>query len=534
MDLSKFSDSDLAALQQGDLSKVSDAGLNMLQANAPKQQKELSILGDMAAGALRGAGSIGATLLTPIDAGARAFGVENEYIGRRDRRQAMTDALRSMGANPESTAFGVGKVASEIAGTAGVGGALAKGASAIHALARTAPGLIQALRTSGMSGGNLLSRITGGAISGGAQAGLANPEDARTGAAIGASIPAVGAALRGAASLGKKFLGGTTGVGEEAISQAYKSGKEGGGSGAQFLKNMREGGAPDDVLTAAKQNLDAMRGQRQAAYRANMAGVTKDKTVLGFGDIDNALADASSSVQFKGQVKSPSAAKALQQVSDEVSAWRNLDPAEYHTPEGLDALKQRISDIQESIPVTEANARRVVGNVYNSVKSSIEKQAGDYSKAMKDYSNASETIKEIESSLSLKQKAAADTSMRKLQSLMRNNVNTSYGYRTKLAEQLEQAGGQQIMPQLAGQALSEWTPRGIQRATATGGSGALALTGNIPAAAGMAAISSPRLVGEAAYGLGKAAGAVDPRLIQALKQATYKAAPISAQPLFNE
>ena len=71
-------------------------------------------LGNFAAGAVRGAGSIGATLLTPIDMAARGLGIQNDWIGRTDRRQAMTEGLRSMGANPESIAFQAGKIGGEL------------------------------------------------------------------------------------------------------------------------------------------------------------------------------------------------------------------------------------------------------------------------------------------------------------------------------------------------------------------------------------------------------------------------------------
>jgi len=67
---------------------------------------------------------------------------------------------------------------------------------------------------------------------------------------------------------------------------------------------------------------------------------------------------------------------------------------------------------------------------------------------MREYSVASEQIREIERALSLGKGASVDTAMRKLQSLMRNNVQTNYGSRTKLAQQLETAGGQEFMPEI--------------------------------------------------------------------------------------
>jgi hypothetical protein len=127
---------------------------------------------------------------------------------------------------------------------------------------------------------------------------------------------------------------------------------------------------------------------------------------------------------------------------------------------------------------------------------------------MKAYSDASEQIREISRTLSLGNKASTDTAMRKLQSLMRDNVQTNYGQRVKLAKELEKVGGE-FMPGLAGQSLSSLTPRGLQQITG-GGLGALfALTGNIPQALAVGAMSSPRIMGELAYGVGRTARGLD-------------------------
>lgn len=488
-----------------------------------KGRDEPTIIGDIAAGALRGAGSIGATILAPIDAAARAVGVQNDYIGRTDRRQAMDEALKTMGANPESIAFKGGKIASELAGTAGVGGALAKGATALGA----APGVINALQTAGMAGPNMLTRVGAGATVGGAAAGLVNPEDAAMGAGIGAAVPVAGAVLKGAATLGRKVLGGTTGVGDEALRQAYLSGKAGGPTAKAFTENMRGASQMDDVLAAAKQNLEVMGAEKQAAYRAGMANIKADKSVLDLSNIAKSADDAMKMATYKGQVKNESAANALQSIKGEIDNWRSLDPAEFHTPEGLDALKQKIGGILESIPYEQKTARAAAGNVYNSIKKEITTQAPEYSKVMKGYSEASQTINEIERALSLGNKASAETSMRKLQSLMRNNVNTSYGYRTDLARTLEQAGGHDLMPSLAGQALSEAMPRGLQKVASGAGGVGLAMTGNIPAALGLGVVSSPRVMGEVFYGAGKASNALSPAVKNALLQQLYRGAPIA-------
>lgn len=484
-----------------------------------KAQQQLTNIGG---GMVRGAGSIGATLLTPLDAAARAMGIENEFIGRTDRRQAMDEGLRQMGADTDSLGYMAGKIGTEIAGTAGVGGLAAKGAQSVGA----APSIIQALRSSGMSGGTLGQRVGAGGLTGLAAAGAVNPEDAGTGAAIGMGVPLVGPALKVAGKALRSGLGATTGVGEEAISQAYKAGKQGGNAAEQLAANMRGTAPMDEVLTAAKQNLQAMGQQRQQAYRSGMVSVKDDKSVLSFDGIDKAIQDAKAMATFKGQSKNAPASSAVQSVAEEIAAWKALDPAEYHTPEGLDALKQKIGGILEAIPAEQKTAYTAVSEIYNSIKSEITKQAKGYADVMKDYSEATELIREIEKSLLGGKRATADTSMRKLQSLMRNNVNTSYGFRDQLAQQLRDAGGQDFMPALAGQSLSDWMPRGIQRGIAGTGGAGLAFMGNLPAAAGMAAVSSPRLMGEAVYGAGKAAGKVDPRIIEMLRQGTTYGAPV--------
>jgi hypothetical protein len=164
---------------------------------------------DLAAGAVRGAGSIGATLLAPVDWAANKLGVQNDFIGRTDRRAQMDAALQSLGADPASLSYKAGKLGGEIAGTAGVGGAIATGVRALPIAARFTAPLASAIETGGFrTGGNLpalantAARIAGGAINGAASAGLVNPSDAAAGGAIGGVLPmAVGTAGRAGVAL---------------------------------------------------------------------------------------------------------------------------------------------------------------------------------------------------------------------------------------------------------------------------------------------------------------------------------------------
>jgi len=325
-------------------------------------------------------------------------------------------------------------------------------------------------------------------------------------------------------------LGLTTGAGKESITKAFEAGQRGGAAAEQFRANISGRADPTEVLSLAKANLDEMNRLKQTEYRSGMVNIKNDKTVLDFADIDKALENAFNRVTYKGQVKNAKAAERITEVQQDVAQWKALDPNEFHTPEGLDALKQKIGDTLESVPFEQKTARASIGEIYNSVKSSIQKQAPTYANTMREYSVASEQIREIERALSLGKGASVDTAMRKLQSLMRNNVQTNYGSRTKLAQQLEKAGGQEFMPGLAGQALSSVTPRGLQTATAIP-TGALAYgIGGLPSAGLSLLAASPRAVGEAAYGVGalgrgiggvtrRAPFIIDPRTFNALFQA---------------
>jgi len=100
-----------------------------------------------------------------------------------------------------------------------------------------------------------------------------------------------------------------------------------------------------------------------------------------------------------------------------------------------------------------------------------------------------------------------DTALRKLQSLMRNNVNSNFGQRLKSAEAIADRGGVDILPSVAGQAMNSATPRGLQGTVASGaGLGTLLH----PGIAASLPFFSPRAVGEAAHAAGKVTRALTP------------------------
>jgi hypothetical protein len=165
---------------------------------------------DIPAGLVRGAGSIGSVL---VEAGRTAL---PEFMGGApaatflprvsERGEAISAGLQELtGAEPSSLAFRGGKLAGEVAGTLGVGPALAVGSRALGA----APSIVRGLEFGGMASTPATTalrgagaRLGGAAVTGGASGALISPEDIETSIAISMGLPAVVAPIKGAVSAG--------------------------------------------------------------------------------------------------------------------------------------------------------------------------------------------------------------------------------------------------------------------------------------------------------------------------------------------
>ena len=299
-------------------------------------------------------------------------------------------------------------------------------------------------------------------------------------------------------------LGMTTGVGSEAIKQAYLSGVN---KIPEFWQNLTGKADKTQVLDDALQGLNNIQQKLSKDYKLGMMDVSKDKKVLDFAGIDKAIAEAQKNAKFGTQIKNKKAAEVVEDARSLIDNWKNLDPKEYHTPEGFDALKQALYGTLEEIPYEAKSARDAISKIYNSVKSEIRTQAPKYDEVMKGYGEGAETIKEIKRALSLNEQASVDTGLRKLQSLMRDNVNTNWGYRLDLGKKLEKEGNVALRPALAGQALSSVTPRGLVAKGGLYGAGLLGAYLHNPLAALALPAQSPKTVGTLAYGAGKMMGA---------------------------
>jgi hypothetical protein len=311
--------------------------------------------------------------------------------------------------------------------------------------------------------------------------------------------------VQGAALLGESLAGATTGSGGSALMEAFRAGKQGGKASKALTGNMRGKVPQDAVIDQAKGAMMSMADERKANYLKGMTDVKADTTPIDMTPIDQAYISLSKSL-FEGGVRKADKAtlKTMQEIGDSLDEVR-ANP----TPIKLDAIKQRIANEAPNFTQEVGQQGRVITAMTNAIKDAIVQQRPEYAGVMKDYATAKGVEKEITSALSLGRKSSKDTSLRKLQSVFRNNASTNYGSRVDNAKLLEKYGADTIMPSLAGQQLNSVMPRGLMKLATGGGLLGLAMNPALwPVAVPALAATSPRLMGEIFHATGKAGGKV--------------------------
>ena len=147
---------------------------------------------------------------------------------------------------------------------------------------------------------------------------------------------------------------------------------------------------------------------------------------------------------------------------------------------------------------------------------------------MEGYAEASSLLDEIKKSLVGGEKASADTALRKLQSVMRNNVNTNFGARLENFRTLDSIDDLFLAERVAGQALSSLGGRGIAGQISPYGVLAAGAGFDIPTAILTGIGTSPKIAGTTSYGAGlltRPLATKIPGLNQSLIDITKSAAP---------
>lgn len=327
----------------------------------------------------------------------------------------------------------------------------------------------------------------------------------------GSIVPKLKTAALAPAYVAGGIMGGETGVGFNPVKENLTASFKGGDANAALIKGLRGNTTPEELVNQARDALGQVVANRSTTYKGMLKELATDPTTYDISPITNELdtqLDKFGIVkQMDGTLDFSRSKFALDRtaqtditnLTDYVKGY-GLKTGD-RTALGVDNLKQILgsywspnSDYRAFTEGLRASARKVLN------------AAPGYTKAMSDYSDMTDTIKDIKQSLSLGDSAAVETSFKKLTTALKDN-----DFRKQVLQDLDQATGGKLIPAIAGQRMSSWMPRGLA-GFVEGGAGITAVAhggiGIIPLL-GAAISTSPRIVGEFVHFLGLGARGTD-------------------------
>jgi hypothetical protein len=273
------------------------------------------------------------------------------------------------------------------------------------------------------------------------------------------------------------------------VEQSFDAGRRG---SPQFLEQMRGEGDVIDPVAKAQAALSELYKQRGADYIRRMTRLNRSPETLDFKDVQAAIDDVRNVGRHKG-IDISSAADVWDEVDTKVAEFSQQG---LNTIEDFDAMKRAVGNIRDKYQ-RGTPQYKVAQEVANSINRVITEKAPVYANIMGDYRVASDTLSDVQNSLSLGAKSA-DTALNKLRRIAQGKGPRG---RTVLDLLEGTQAGKGLGDILAGQAMSGREPGGLTPSL----SGAAAMAAGSPEPLA-ATLVSPRRLGEVAYGAGSLLG----------------------------
>jgi len=300
------------------------------------------------------------------------------------------------------------------------------------------------------------------------------------------------------------------GVSSQALKTAYAAGQTGGKTDKALVSAMRKKIDMKTVADDANKAFEKMQKKKQKDFVDQKTKLQLDKVNMNIDDVIRGIDDFKAQHTLNNVLDLSDEAGAIladiEKTIGEFYANKSL-----HNAAGVDWLKRKVANKYPLNPKNK-DTQMVAQAMQKLVKEQIVKQVPEYAKVMEAFETASLLEKQLIQELSLGKAKNASTTLKKLQSIMRDNANTNYGSRLQAFNKIDDFSDANILEKIAGMELSSWKGRGVQGAIvpslATGltlGSGNLMAMGAVP-------FSSPRLTGEAARLFGKGSKYVTPSL----------------------
>lgn len=328
---------------------------------------------------------------------------------------------------------------------------------------------------------------------------------------VNATIKMVKPIVKVGGSLGAQLHGRfMSGAGAEATKQAFQ-GKPG------FIEALRGAIIDQDIIDKSKSALHGMREAEVKNYGKQFNSLiksgkgielniepVKERIVQQMHDLLNIKFEITKDIATGELVRKVNYANTplpehqlsnVKKVVDIVNKWDDL------SIKGVDYLKRNLDNFYIGSSDTR-QYDKFINAIRSSIKNELTKQVPGYEKMTSKYSKFLNLEEEIQKSLSMGNKAAMDTTLRKLLSAMREN----FEYRKELVQTLDNVSGGNLLPQLAGLSMQSYLPKGLIGKLEIGSLGILTYMHGIdPVLATALLMSSPRLSGEFLYMLGKTA-----------------------------
>lgn len=320
---------------------------------------------------------------------------------------------------------------------------------------------------------------------------------ATTGAVVGGAIPVAVEGIKAAGRAAADVVGGTSGAGGESLKRAYEAGTR---NSETFKNAMRGKSGVYDVVDDVDKAVRTMERNASAKYKAMLPdnGATLKLPDTQFKD---ALKKATDSISGITSGVDDTASKAINKVhvlakNIKLNGGMTFDNA-------LEAKKAVDGIIEPLSRAGEKNAVRLLTPIKNALNETLEQAIPEYSGARAAFRADARLIDMIKSALTSKDPT---TELRKLQGITRQSVAAAQGGKQELGKVLDKVSGGKILDAIAGGQVQQWVPRDPLRlgGAVTTALSTKALSAN-PFGVLTTAAFSPRLSGELAFALGRAA-----------------------------
>ena len=319
-----------------------------------------------------------------------------------------------------------------------------------------------------------------------------------------AGFRATGKVAKGLGHLGSETVGMLTGTGGRALRDAASEGFNAPLMGkTDFSRSMRNQNAPMEVVDEIRSHYKARASESGKAFQADLAKWIDDPTILNYDKIKSShLAEMR---RYKTGVtdilKTGDNADWSNKINKILKTFEEdiAKAGEPMTAKQLYGLKKSLQDMGLEAGQGTMAVNAVKTNLIKLLDEELSR-VPHYKATMISHAKRAERLKLFDKEMSLNAANKA-TTLRKVLSSNKQNVNTAGGIREELVDTLSPG----LMKKVSGASLSQVMPGGIMRGVGGMAFGGAAMTAN-PAWLGFMGMQSPRLMGETAYLGGRIAG----------------------------